>query len=126
MEGAPGGGGGSQQSSQTEVEVSELERGLPIANVARIMKKALPPNSKITKEAKEFVEECATEFISFITSEASERGQIEKRKTLTGDDVLNSLNTLGFGDFVEPLREHLMKYKENDFKEENKGSNSRG
>nr|GMD32065.1 nuclear transcription factor Y subunit B-3 [Ipomoea batatas] len=90
------------------------------------MKKALPDDANITAEAKVFVEECATEFISFITSEASERGQIEKRKTLTGDDVLNSLNTLGFGNYVEPLRTYLMKYKENDFKEENKGSNSRG
>jgi histone H3/H4 len=37
--------------------------------VARIMKKSLPDNAKIAKEAKECVQECVSEFISFITSE---------------------------------------------------------
>jgi histone H3/H4 len=37
--------------------------------VARIMKLALPENAKIAKEAKECMQECVSEFISFITSE---------------------------------------------------------
>jgi hypothetical protein len=37
--------------------------------VARIMKTALPENAKIAKEAKECMQECVSEFISFITSE---------------------------------------------------------
>jgi hypothetical protein len=37
--------------------------------VARIMKMALPENAKIAKEAKECMQECVSEFISFITSE---------------------------------------------------------
>ena len=45
------------------------DRFLPIANVARIMKKAIPSNGKISKEAKECCQECVSEFISFITSE---------------------------------------------------------
>lgn len=40
-----------------------------IALVARIMKTALPDNAKIAKEAKECMQECVSEFISFITSE---------------------------------------------------------
>jgi hypothetical protein len=39
------------------------------APVARIMKSALPDNAKIAKEAKECMQECVSEFISFITSE---------------------------------------------------------
>uniref|UniRef100_A0A6Q2XWS0 Nuclear transcription factor Y subunit beta n=1 Tax=Esox lucius TaxID=8010 RepID=A0A6Q2XWS0_ESOLU len=42
---------------------------LPIANVARIMKNGIPPTGKIAKDAKECVQECVSEFISFITSE---------------------------------------------------------
>jgi len=42
---------------------------LPIANISRIMKNALPENAKIAKDAKECVQECVTEFIAFITSE---------------------------------------------------------
>jgi nuclear transcription Y subunit beta len=39
-----------------------------IANVARIMKTALPPTAKVSKESKECVQECVSEFISFIVS----------------------------------------------------------
>ena len=35
------------------------------------MKTALPENAKIAKEAKECMQECVSEFISFITSEGS-------------------------------------------------------
>jgi len=42
---------------------------LPIANISRIMKNALPDNAKIAKDAKECVQEYVTEFIAFITSE---------------------------------------------------------
>jgi nuclear transcription Y subunit beta len=43
------------------------------APVARIMKLALPDNAKIAKEAKECMQECVSEFISFITSEGKAR-----------------------------------------------------
>lgn len=44
------------------------------APVARIMKNALPDNAKIAKEAKECMQECVSEFISFITSEGKYSG----------------------------------------------------
>jgi nuclear transcription Y subunit beta len=71
-----------------EVEIREQDRYLPIANIARIMKKVLPANAKIAKESKESIQECVSEFISFITSEASDKCQQEKRKTINGDDLL--------------------------------------
>jgi histone H3/H4 len=37
------------------------------------MKQALPDNAKIAKEAKECMQECVSEFISFITSEGTSR-----------------------------------------------------
>ncbi|CBY19640.1 unnamed protein product [Oikopleura dioica] len=85
---------------------------LPIANVARIMKNAIPANGKIAKEAKECVQECVSEFISFITSEAAERCQQEKRKTINGEDILFALTTLGFEPYVEPLKIYLGKYRD--------------
>ena len=106
---------------------------LPIANVARIMKNSIPPNGKIAKEAKECVQECVSEFISFITSEAAERCQQEKRKTINGEgknlwkfclfpeflnfkniflDILFALSTLGFDPYAEPLKLYLTKYRE--------------
>ena len=56
------------------------DRFLPIANVARIMKKSIPSTQgKIAKDARECVQECVSEFISFITSEASDRCQVRQR-----------------------------------------------
>ncbi|TYI96800.1 hypothetical protein E1A91_D01G099100v1 [Gossypium mustelinum] len=90
----------------------EQDRFLPIANVGRIMKKALPANAKISKEAKETVQECVSEFISFITGEASDKCQKEKRKTINGDDLLWAMTTLGFEDYVEPLKVYLQRFRE--------------
>lgn len=88
------------------------ERLLPIANVGRIMKKALPSKAKISKESKETMQECVSEFISFITGEASEKCQKEKRKTINGDDLVWAMTTLGFEDYADPLKVYLLKYRE--------------
>ncbi|XP_058179493.1 nuclear transcription factor Y subunit B-1-like [Rhododendron vialii] len=90
----------------------ELDQFLPIANVSRIMKKSLPTNAKISKEAKETVQTCVSEFISFITGEASDKCQREKRKTINGDDLLWAMRTLGFENYVGPLMVYLTKYRE--------------
>ena len=66
------------------------------------MKKTLPENAKIAKDAKESVQECVSEFISFITSEACEKCKNDKRKTVNGEDILYAINTLGF-DYVSLL-----------------------
>lgn len=90
----------------------EQDRFLPIANVARIMKRSIPNNGKIAKDAKECVQECVSEFISFITSEASEKCHQEKRKTINGEDILFAMSVLGFDSYVEPLKGYLQKYRE--------------
>ncbi|KAJ0759351.1 putative transcription factor Hap3/NF-YB family [Helianthus debilis subsp. tardiflorus] len=102
----------NESGGQNELSAREQDRFLPIANVSRIMKKALPANAKISKEAKETVQECVSEFISFITGEASDKCQREKRKTINGDDLLWAMTTLGFEEYVEPLKVYLGKYRE--------------
>ncbi|KAF3436411.1 hypothetical protein FNV43_RR23503 [Rhamnella rubrinervis] len=92
--------------------IKEQDRLLPIANVGRIMKQILPPNAKISKEAKETMQECVSEFISFVTGEASDKCHKEKRKTVNGDDICWALATLGFDDYAEPLKRYLQKYRE--------------
>lgn len=92
--------------------VREQDRLLPIANVARIMKMAVPSNAKIAKDAKETVQECVSEFIAFVTSEASDRCQQEKRKTINGEDILWAMESLGFDHYVQLLKIYLQKYKE--------------
>jgi len=76
------------------------------------MRKILPKNAKISKEAKECVQECVSEFISFITSEASEKCKREKRKTINGDDIVWAMSGLGFDNYLEPMRVYLNKYRD--------------
>ncbi|EYU24039.1 hypothetical protein MIMGU_mgv1a026740mg, partial [Erythranthe guttata] len=96
-------------SIKTSDGTKEPDMYLPIANVSRIMKKSLPANAKISKEAKETVQECVSEFISFVTGEASEKCQREKRKTVNGDDLLWAMTTLGFQNYVGILKAYLAK-----------------
>ncbi|KAE9604180.1 hypothetical protein Lal_00001939 [Lupinus albus] len=92
--------------------MKEQDHFLPIANVGRIMKKGIPGNGKISKDAKESVQEYVSEFISFITGEASDKCQRENRKTINGDDIIWAITTLGFENYVEPLKFYLHKYRE--------------
>ncbi|XP_034890607.1 nuclear transcription factor Y subunit B-3 [Populus alba] len=99
-------------SSNNHSNSKEQDHFLPIANVGRIMKKEIPGNGKISKDAKETVQECVSEFISFVTGEASDKCQREKRKTINGDDIIWAITTLGFEDYVAPLKLYLNKYRE--------------
>ncbi|KAL0389610.1 UNVERIFIED_CONTAM: Nuclear transcription factor Y subunit B-5 [Sesamum calycinum] len=76
------------------------------------MKQILPPNAKISKEAKETMQECVSEFISFVTGEASDKCHKEKRKTVNGDDICWAMGNLGFDDYSESLKRYLIKYRE--------------
>nr|XP_046911704.1 nuclear transcription factor Y subunit B-1-like [Dermatophagoides farinae] len=102
----------SGDNDRSELLLREQDRFLPIANISRIMKRSIPANGKIAKEAKECVQECVSEFVSFITSEASDRCKQEKRKTINGDDILFAMSILGFDNYIEPLQQYLIKYRD--------------
>ncbi|KAF6150534.1 hypothetical protein GIB67_030335 [Kingdonia uniflora] len=124
--GSPGGGSHDSGGGSPRSNVREQDRYLPIANISRIMKKGLPANGKIAKDAKETVQECVSEFISFITSEASDKCKREKRKTINGDDLLWAMATLGFEEYIDPLKVYLARYREGDTKGSAKGGESSG
>ena len=63
---SPEGPSASSKADKYDVYDANIRNFAP---VARIMKNALPENAKIAKEAKECMQECVSEFISFITSE---------------------------------------------------------
>jgi nuclear transcription Y subunit beta len=135
---------GMDDGASGEEGFREQDRFLPIANVYKVMRRAVPDNAKISKEAKELVQECVSEFISFITSEyepaefffakkidlpllSVERLLIEicgasfrasdkciqgRRKTITGDDIISSMELLGFDNYVTPLTIYMNKFRE--------------
>lgn len=102
----------SSGGSDSEVGFREQDILLPLANVSRIMKQMVPGSAKISKEAKTTVQECASEFIAFVSAEASEKALNEKRKTVTGDDIIAAMEMLGFDNYAILLRAYYAKYKE--------------
>ena len=58
------------------------------------------------------MQECVSEYISFVTSEASERCTAERRKTINGEDIIFALQNLGFDAYIEPLQKYLERYRE--------------
>ncbi|XP_051128586.1 nuclear transcription factor Y subunit B-3-like [Andrographis paniculata] len=108
------GGNPPPGGNKKECVVREQDRFMPIANVIRIMRKILPSHAKISDDAKETMQECVSEFISFVTGEANDRCQREQRKTVTAEDVLWAMSKLGFDDYIEPLTHYLHRYREFD------------
>lgn len=50
--------------------------------------------------------------IWFALCRASDKCQREKRKTINGDDLLWAMTTLGFEEYLEPLKLYLAKFRE--------------
>ena len=76
------------------------------------MKAALPSDTKISKEARECVQECVSEFIAFNTCESCEITQLEKRKTINGEDVIKAMENLNFLEYLELVEFYNRRYKE--------------
>ncbi|XP_028073480.1 nuclear transcription factor Y subunit B-9-like [Camellia sinensis] len=101
----------SNREQSLPVFVSEHDQFMPIANITRIMRRVLPQHAKISDDVKEYVQQCISKFISFITGEANERCHHEQGKTVTAQDILSAMGRLGFEDYVEPLTLFLNHYR---------------
>ena len=93
-------------------QINEYDNYLPLANIGRIIKNNLPKDVKLSKSSKETFQECVSEFISFITSEANDKCNTEKRKIIRGEDIIYALNNLGFEKYCPILEIYLDKYKQ--------------
>lgn len=107
---------GNESSLIESQQYREQDLYLPITNISRIMKKCLPENGKTSKTSKTTMQECVSEFISFVTSEAAETVRAERRQTLNGDDLINAMARLGFqtssSNYIDPLKVYLKKYRQ--------------
>ncbi|KAL7111268.1 hypothetical protein ACP275_05G077800 [Erythranthe tilingii] len=100
-------------------EVNQQQQGfkrdadeyMPIANITRILRRVLPTHAKVADDAKEAIQECISEFISFITTEANRRCRHDYRTTVTPEDVLAAMASLGFDDYLESLTVFLNKHR---------------
>ena len=75
--------------------------GIPGSSQSSAMNKN--SSAKISKEAKETMQECLTEFILFMTSEAWENCESNDRKTILGADLIKAMETLDFSHYTDIL-----------------------
>ncbi|CAG5059924.1 unnamed protein product [Parnassius apollo] len=85
---------------------------LPMTVVTRIVKESLPEGVAISKEARTGLAKAASVFVLYVTSAATNIVKNNKRKALTGQDVLEAMKDIEFDRFVEPLTEALEHYKQ--------------
>lgn len=87
------------------------DRQLPIANVFKIMRDLIPETAKISKESKELMVKCASEFIAIITCKARNICDCEARKTITGEDLIRAMEDLDLPYYSEITKMFFDKYK---------------
>ena len=61
----------------------------------------------LLQEARSAIARAASVFVLYVTSTANGLAQANKKKTLTGQDVLEAMKEMEFEQFVEPLTESL-------------------
>lgn len=97
-----------------------------MANVARLMKDALPSDVSVTKEARSALTRAASVFILYLTTTASGNAASKKLKTLQAHHILEALGEIEFEHFVGPLKEFLEQYRASvKEKKESKGATSK-
>ena len=80
---------------------------LPNAVVSRIIKDALPPSVKVSKEAQAAVAKAASVFVLYATSCANNVALKSHRKTIHGGDVVKAMEDMEFDKFIKPLENSL-------------------
>ena len=82
---------------------------MPIAIIAKIMARELSHlgYAKISHDAKTLMQEAATEFICFIMSEANDQALQGRRKSVTGQDIINACDQMDMKEMVQPMTNAL-------------------
>ena len=57
------------------------------------------------------MQECVTEFLTFVTSEAQDICDKNGRKTIIADDILTAMKNLGFDDYHDLTLWYFKRYK---------------
>jgi histone H3/H4 len=84
---------------------------LPSALVLRIVSEVLAEDILIEPSVRDYLQTCVSRFILHLTAEACTKCEREGRKAIGGDDILWSIDRLGFKEYEAPLRTFLRKHR---------------
>ena len=97
--------------TDTEMNAFVNDLSLPIANINRIMNNSVSKDTKISKEAREMIQDSCTEFIAFFTSQACETLRQDRRKTMLGEDIIKNLRDFNLYKYASLLEYYNDKFK---------------
>merc|ERR1711860_70385 len=110
----------------TKIQMAERpeDLNLPRSVVSRILKEALPPSVKVSKEAQAAVAKAASVFVLYATSCANNVALKSHRKTIHGNDVIKPLeNSLDCWKESQQKKKDSAKKKRDAKKEEEEQKN---
>jgi histone H3/H4 len=84
---------------------------VPASAIAKILKVALPEGAVCTKDARSAFSKAAGIFVLYITSCANDLARASKRSTINSQDIMTSLQELGYASFIPHLEATLEKMK---------------
>ncbi|KAK4259158.1 hypothetical protein QN277_005517 [Acacia crassicarpa] len=99
-----------QRNSAGRVSGGSREKTLPLTAVGKIMKNVLPAGARISKEAKESVQECSSKFAAVILNRAIQECEDEESPEVNGGHIILALTYYGLGDYVYQLMNDLYQF----------------
>ncbi|WVQ83064.1 hypothetical protein IAT38_005202 [Cryptococcus sp. DSM 104549] len=90
----------------------EEDVSLPKATVLKIIQELLPEDIACSKEAKDIILECCTEWIKLISTQSNMVCEASAKKTISPEHVVEALKQLGFEDFVAEVEDSNKDFKQ--------------
>jgi len=87
------------------------EVGLPRATINKIIRDAMPSDSRLSADACDKLIECATEFVNLVSSEANDVCSTEGKSTIHPDHVVTALGKLQFTYLLPEVQQTYDAYK---------------
>jgi histone H3/H4 len=85
--------------------MEEKDFSLPKATIAKMIKDILPPEIRCANDTREIISDCCIEFIQLVANEANDLCAKENKKTVTPQNILDSLKKLGFERYLTEIEE---------------------
>ncbi|WVN85067.1 uncharacterized protein L203_100209 [Cryptococcus depauperatus CBS 7841] len=90
----------------------EDDVALPKATVVKIIQEMLPDDISASKEAKDIIFDCCTEWIKLISTQSNMVCEASSKKTISPEHVMEALKQLGFEDFLAEVEESHTDFKQ--------------
>lgn len=85
---------------------------LPISNVSRIIRDALPSNQTMDRETRIAIARATSVFIMYLASSAAANAEKANRKIFTAIDVFEAIEEMEFDNFLGPMKAALTGYRQ--------------